>query len=233
MLFVVLAGCKAESDDDAAPFITTPTTRAGFAEPELIPGGTQTAFQSGDLFLTGQLFATQKGPAALLVHSSTADMRSLFPLAQRLAEDGLIVLAVDLRGYGQSQGEKDPSTFAADIAAAIEFLDGRGNRPIAVVGVEGGGTAAVMAAVDSAAVGAVAVIGSAPTFGPLDATGAARSLRKPAAVFSSGGDGGDQLARLIAGADLRRSPQPRNVAADTQLHDEVTAFVNATVNRPE
>jgi pimeloyl-ACP methyl ester carboxylesterase len=191
-----------------------------------IEGGRQTAFESGDFTLTGELFGTTKGQAALLVPGSRSDMTSLFALAQKLASDGAVVLTFDFRGYGQSDGDRDPSTYAADVSAALRFLKERGNGPVAVVGVEGGGTAAVIAAAGAAAdVAAVVAIGSAPTFGPLDAHDAARTLHAQAVVFSSGSDGGDQLAGLISGAELRRSAQAPDPTHDEALQNDIVAFV--------
>jgi pimeloyl-ACP methyl ester carboxylesterase len=156
-------------------------------------------------------------------------MSSLLPLARRLAAEGVIVFAYDQRGYGQSEGDKDPSATATDVSAALGFLKARGNAPVAVVGVEGGGTASVIAAADNADVNALALIGSGPTFGSLNATDAAHKLHIDTVVFSSGADGGDQLVQLIEGAELRQSPQPRDPATDEALQAELVAFVTKSL----
>jgi pimeloyl-ACP methyl ester carboxylesterase len=214
------AGCSSKSSSDDHPT----TTSNSDAAPSVAKNAL-TTFPSGDVSLSGQLFGTRKGQAALLVNASTTDMRSMFPLAQRLAKEGLVVLAFDRRGYGQSGGAKDPSTDTTDIAAALEFLHSRGNAPVGVVGVEDGGTASVIAAADDINVNALVAIDSGPTSGAVDATDAARKLNAATLVFSDGSDGGDQLAGMIAAAELRRGAQPRDPATDTALQDEVTAFL--------
>lgn len=218
------ASCGSDTDDDTAPARRSPTTRAGFVEPQLVRGGVQAVFESGDVFLTGQLFGSKRGSAVLLVHDPATDMRSLFPLAERLAALGLVAFGFDFRGYGQSQGDKDPATYASDVAAALQFLGDRGNGPLAVIGVAAGGTASVIAAADAQPVKAVALINTGPTSGSLDATEAARRLRAKSVVFASGDDEGERLAGLIPGAELRRAAR-RDPATDTNFQRELASFV--------
>ncbi len=155
-------------------------------------------------------------------------MRAWFPLAEKLAAQGLTVLAFDFRGYGQSEGDKDPAAYPMDVAGALSFLDARDNGPFAIVGAEGGGTAAVIAAADATNIKAVAILGAGAKFGPLDAAEAAEKLRLPALVYSSGGDGGDSLAKLITGSELRRTPTPLGLT-DGGLQDALVSFLTAAL----
>lgn len=208
----------------------TATTRPGFEPSEAIPNSDLAAFTASDgTALIGQVFGSGKGPGVVLLHASSSDMRSWFPLAQRLAQSGMVVLAVDFRGYGQSSGSQDPSAYPLDVAGAIDFLDDLGNKTVALLGSEVGGTAAVVAAADVPGdIKALALLGSGPKFGPLNATDAAGKIRIETLVYSAGDDGGDDLAGLIQGADLRRTPLPAD-PKDPAIQDALARFLEATV----
>jgi pimeloyl-ACP methyl ester carboxylesterase len=238
---VTSVSCSAgrSSRDDATSSKTTiddgstATTRPGFVEPGLIPNSEAAAFTASDgTALIGQLFGTGKGPAVVLLHASNSDMRAWFPFAQRLAKAGTVVLAFDFRGYGQSGGQQDPSAYPVDVTAAFTFLENIGNKPIALVGVEVGGTAAVVAAAGAQSdISALAVFGAGPKFGPLDAGNAASDVRAKTVVYSSGSDGGDALAGLIKGSELRRTAAPSDPTKDAATQDALALFLSTTLDK--
>lgn len=93
----------------------------------------------------------QKHPAVVLVHDYGQSPQQMLPLVAPLHEDGVVVLAVGLRGVGTT--ERSPQTFglqeADDVVAAVNLLRGRpfvDPARIAVVGLGTGANAAVLAA---------------------------------------------------------------------------------------
>ena len=76
----------------------------------------------------------EENPTVVLLHDLGKNKEAFDPLAKALAQEGMGYLAVDLRGYGASAGEKPASTFARegednpfnqmtlDVAAALAFL---------------------------------------------------------------------------------------------------------------
>jgi hypothetical protein len=94
-----------------------------------------------------------KHPAVLMVHDFAKPPQQVLPLFQPLHDDGLIVMAVGLRGVNSSSFKKTGQTFglreAMDVTAAVEalradpFVD---TARIAVLGVGSGANAAVIAA---------------------------------------------------------------------------------------
>ena len=94
-----------------------------------------------------------KHPAVVLVHDFGQGPQTLLPLFPPLHEDGIVVMALGLRGCTSSSLQTAGQTFglheAMDVKAAVEilrqvpFVDG---SRIAIVGVGSGATAAVLAA---------------------------------------------------------------------------------------
>jgi hypothetical protein len=94
-----------------------------------------------------------KHPAVVLVHDFAKPPQQVLPLFHPLHEDGLIVMAVGLRGTNSSTFQKAGQTFglreAMDVTATIEalradpFVD---TARIAILGVGAGANAAVIAA---------------------------------------------------------------------------------------
>lgn len=76
--------------------------------------------------------------AVLLAPGGRFEKSSWGPLAKALAEEGVQVLAIDLRGKGMSKdGPAEKRTDIAttlDLLAAVRFLRGNGARQVAVVG---------------------------------------------------------------------------------------------------
>ena len=94
-----------------------------------------------------------KHPAVVLVHDFGQPPQSMLPLFQPLHEDGIVVIAMGLRGCTSSTLQTAGQTFglheALDVKAACDLLREQpfvdGSR-IAIVGVGSGATAAVLTA---------------------------------------------------------------------------------------
>ena len=106
-----------------------------------------------------------KHPAVVLVHDFGQAPQSMLPLFQPLHEDGLVVIAMGLRGCTSRTLQTAGQTFglheAMDVKAAIQLLRDQpfvdGSR-IALVGVGTGATAAVLAAKGDAQIRATVLI---------------------------------------------------------------------------
>lgn len=89
----------------------------------------------------------------VLVHGGRFDKASWTTQARALAEAGFRVLAIDLRGYGQSRGGKAARSsydhLHLDVLAAIRYLRGSDATTVSVVGGSLGGWAAARAAVEA------------------------------------------------------------------------------------
>jgi dienelactone hydrolase len=101
----------------------------------------------GDLYGTGR-------HGVVLAHGGRFDKASWAEQAYALMKAGFRVLAIDLRGYGQSRGPGWEDIFTAplhlDVLAAVRYLRKEGARSVSVVGGSLGGGAAGDAAVDAA-----------------------------------------------------------------------------------
>lgn len=105
---------------------------------------------AGGVKLAGRLFGSNSDTAGVvLAPMLTADQRTWFDFADRLAGENYRVLAFNFRGTcpggdgGCSTGTADPTSMPADIGAAIAYLRSLGTQRIAVVGAVEAGTAAL------------------------------------------------------------------------------------------
>ena len=137
------------------------TSACGNASQEVlahaVAGSVPVTFPSSDgVELAGRLFgdAARARTGIVFAHMRPADQSSWFAFADRVAGEGYLALTFDFRGYcpggdaGCSQGEKDVSAAANDLAAAVAFLRTRGIETVAMVGASMGGTAALLVAAD-------------------------------------------------------------------------------------
>jgi alpha-beta hydrolase superfamily lysophospholipase len=114
-------------------------------------------------------------PAVVLLHMLGRSAADWAPLAERLAERGLVALAVDLRGHGRSRGDTagayagasgappggDLSPMLRDVKAALAWLQARPELATGTVGLAGaslGASLAVLAAADEPSVRSVALL---------------------------------------------------------------------------
>ncbi|MGB7847623.1 MAG: alpha/beta hydrolase [Candidatus Acidiferrum sp.] len=89
----------------------------------------------------------------VLVHGGRFNKESWAKQAVVLAKAGFRVLAIDLRGYGQSRGPGDSDPMDAplhlDVLAAVRYLHKSGVKSVSLVGGSMGGGAAADASIDA------------------------------------------------------------------------------------
>ncbi len=91
-------------------------------------------------------------PAMIVCHGAGEFKENYFELCGCLAERGVVALAVDMHGHGESGGERfcvDMKEWVADVVASIEFLADHpkvGASRIGAFGLSSGGTAILEAA---------------------------------------------------------------------------------------
>jgi dienelactone hydrolase len=156
-----------------AACVTSSTSAAGRAVTFAASDGTQ---------LSATLYdsSNRPAPAVVLVHMLGRSKDDWDNVATRLADAGLVVLAIDLRGHGRSSGAAagvpdarswrvgvDAGVDATlppmidDVRAAIAWIGGRPNVTpggIAIAGASLGANLAALAAADSSQVRAVALL---------------------------------------------------------------------------
>ncbi len=87
--------------------------------------------------------------AVVLAHGRAFDKESWDTQAKNLVESGLLVLAIDFRGYGKSAGEGGYDAMYADVLGAVRYLRKSGVQHVSVVGASMGGGASAQASAKS------------------------------------------------------------------------------------
>lgn len=147
--------------------------------------------------------------AVVFAHGYPASMDAWAPFARTIAGRGFLALTFNFRGYGLSEGTKDPSRADLDLEGAVEKAKAMGATRILLVGASMGGTAALVVGSRMVLAGIVAV--SAPAeFRGLDASAAVRTLKAPVLFIAGERDpnGAADAARMLA----RAAPEPKEAA---------------------
>lgn len=204
-----------------------------------LEGSRAVTFESRDgVALEGRLFG-EGSTAVVLSHMRPADQRSWFAFANRLADQGYLVLTYDFRGYcpggegGCSQGDLQISEIWQDVLGAIEFVRSQGATTVALVGASMGGTASLVAAGQQGSDVEVVVTLSAPTsIEGLDADAALLQRVDANKLFIAGV--GDAAAAASAEQLYEIAPPPKRpeiVPADDHGTDLLTGSRGEAVQR--
>ena len=208
------------------------------AAPDL-SGSRPVTFESRDgVILEGRLFG-HGSTAVVLSHMRPADQRSWYAFANRLADEGYLVLTYDFRGYcpggdgGCSQGDQQISAIWQDVLGAMDLVRSHGATKVALVGASMGGTASLVAAGQEGSDVAAVVTLSAPV--SIDRLNAdAALLQRVAAnkLFVAGV--GDPDAASAAEDLYETAPPPKRVEilpADDHGTDLLTGSQGEAVQR--
>lgn len=198
-----------------------------------VAGSVPVTFRSADgVELAGRLFgdATRARTGIVFAHMLPADQSSWFAFADRAAGEGYLALTFDFRGYcpggdaGCSQGEKDVSTDATDLAAAVAFLRSRGVESVALIGASMGGTAALLVAADQGdRIAAVITLSAPQSIEGLVAGPDVLARISAAKLFVAGAFDGTAAAAAQAFSDEAQAPSRLEiVTSDDHGTDLVT-----------
>jgi len=144
--------------------------------------------------------------AVLLLHMMPADRTSWFAFQEKLAEQNIASLAIDLRGHGESvmQNNKkldyqkfsdaDHQKYRLDADAALAWLQGRGfDLPqVGIVGASIGANIALHMAAAHPKLAAVALLSPGENYHGVTTFDAAGKLSKTTALWTAGSEKDDQ-----------------------------------------
>jgi len=157
----------------------------------------QVSFSTADGWeIKGDYHPGNSHKGALLMPMMNHGRSSFAPLVPRLHEQGYHVLAIDLRGHGQSTNKGSFRDFAnaqfvameSDCAGAIKLLKEKGAEEIVLIGASIGANLALMHAEKDAAVKKIVLLSPGMDYRGLVIEPAASSLRKPVLLMASKGD---------------------------------------------
>ena len=138
--------------------------------------------------------SARPAPAVILVHMLQKSRRDWDQLATRMAGEGIGVLAIDLRGHGESQGAaQDYAAMVQDVRAARKFLATRGEVTPSKIGLAGasiGATLVALAAADDPAIVSLALLSPTAEYRGLRIDAAIRKYgARPLLMVASDDDG--------------------------------------------
>jgi pimeloyl-ACP methyl ester carboxylesterase len=207
------AGASTSLSAPATTSAGTETT-AGTGSVPAAPGVVTFTTEDG-LTLSGHLYGSGRW-GVVLAHMYPSDQTSWSAVAERLAQEGYLVLTFDFRGYGESEGSKDIQHLDRDVFAAALYLRNAGASDIVLVGASMGGTASLVAAstlqtMSSLRLAGVATLSAPASFKGLSAQESVPQLVVPllfiAAQNDVGAEGARNLQELSAGkGDLQIVP---------------------------
>jgi pimeloyl-ACP methyl ester carboxylesterase len=201
----------------AALLAATALVSCSRSEPASAPSGSKAVeFPSADgVALEGRLFG-EGDSAVVLSHMRPADQSSWFAFADRLADEGYLVLTYDFRGYcpggdgGCSSGDRDIGAIWQDVLGAIGYVRSVGATSVSLVGASMGGTASLVAAArEGVDVRAVITLSAPVSIEGLVADAALLTRIGAAKLFVAGV--GDGSAAEDAETLYRQSPPPKRV----------------------
>lgn len=144
-----------------AAFVAAPWLIRRKVRPQVAPDGPVVGlrFDNGEgIVLAADLYAAERESLVIVAHGFTSSKNApeIVQVARRLSETW-DVLALDLRGHGQSGGAYDLGlqSVVRDVAAAVGLARSLRYRRIALMGFSLGAAACVMCAAEGAAVDAV------------------------------------------------------------------------------
>lgn len=162
---------------------------------------------AGGVRLVGDVLGPADGASVLLLHGGGQTRGAWSDTARALAAAGMFVVAIDLRGHGDSgwpdDGDYSVRAFAEDARCVAASLP---QKP-AIVGASLGGLAALIAEADHRVARALVLVDVAPTIEPEGVARIVSFMQARADGFASVEDAADAVA-----AYLPNRPRPKDLS---------------------
>ena len=191
------------------------TVTSATADTLSAPGRTVSFTTEDGVTLGGHVFGSGRA-GVVLAHMYPADQTSWYATAERLAQEGYLVMTFDFRGYGESGGEKQIDLTDRDVSAAVTAIRGEGAAEVVLAGASMGGTASLIAGDRAQALSSIRLAGIATLSAPVEFRGLSAADAVPrvtvpllfiAAENDEGAAGARELERLSSGkGDLEIVP---------------------------
>lgn len=192
-MILVVAACGGTASTPTTDSVSTtapPTTTATTTTTTVATAGpVDTTFVAGGLTLEATMW--QGGTTwVVLGHARPGDKEGWVPLAEALHDAGFSVLTYNNRGYGDSEGSREPFALDADAGQAIQFAYDHGASEVVYGGASmNGANAMKLASVFTFR--AVIVLSGVPSFpSAIDAIGALYEVDEPILFIAAEDDPG-------------------------------------------
>jgi pimeloyl-ACP methyl ester carboxylesterase len=205
---LLLAACSAGGT--SSPTAPEVTTAAPAVEPTASTSAEATRSEvtfvtSDGLTLEGTVFG-DGSDWVILAHMLPADQTSWFEFANAATRQGFAALTFNFRGYGGSDGPREPFAVDVDVEAAIDFAEAAGAQRIWLIGASMGGSGSLAVAARRDVVG-VATLSAPAQFQGTDALGAVPGIAGPKLFVAARGD--EPYASTV-GTFLEAAAEPKS-----------------------
>jgi uncharacterized protein len=154
LLLLAACGSNAVPQQAAAtsPPAITPTPTLPTVPRTLVHFTTQ-----DHVLLAGWLYGHSSTTAIICSHEHPGSKADWSYSAPWFAARGFKVLAYDFRGWGDSQGQYDPTKLDRDVLAAIAFMRSQGAKKVILLGASMGADISLIAAAETQVAGVIAL----------------------------------------------------------------------------
>ncbi len=183
--------------------------------------------------------------AVVLMHQYALDKSSYNSLAKKLNDANFTVLAIDLRGHGESLDkngvkvgyasfpDREFRDMAKDVSAAKKFLQQQGFPLYALVGSSIGANTAVTYAAQDSSVEKIVLLSPGMNFKGIDTEAPSRNVKAKTLIVASDDDAysfgsGKALQKNIAGSEfmgLQRAGHGTNMFRGTLLENDIVKWL--------
>lgn len=247
LTILLLAGCSQpalrQGQGDAAAGQNDGLGGDGLARQN---GFEKVTFRTEDGFTIMANFSRGGSKGVVLMHQFTLDKGSYNNLARKLGDANFTVLAIDLRGHGESLdqnglkrgyasfSERDFRDMVKDVKAAKRFLQQQGSGIYAVVGASIGANTAVNYAVQDSSVEKIVLLSPGLNFKGIETESAAGQLKAKTLIVASAPDdsysygSGKALKQAIPNSEfmeLRNAGHGTKMFTGTFLENDIVKWL--------
>lgn len=196
--------------------------------------------------IAGDYYDSPGDKAVLLLHMMPADRKSWVEFAEKLRAINFKVLAIDLRGHGESQGGPDGykkfsdaehQASISDVEASAEFLENKGVKNLYLAGASIGANQALKYLAEHSEAKSAVLLSPGLDYRGVKIVGLIKTLKENQAVFAVASEDDkysfDSVNKLFEGVSLSNSRMIKifeNAGHGTTIFEKEPKFIDEVIS---